>query len=103
MMLTAAAPPREFTATENEPVNLPVEVFIEQLEGVMIREAGVPEAIVHPVASPTEKPVPETVTVAGLAGALGGPVIGGEPLVGLTVAAGRIVNGAVAVSVPPVR
>lgn len=76
----------------NEPVNRPVEVFIEQLTGVMIRETGVPEAIVHPVVSPTEKPVPETLTVAGLAGALGGPVIGGEPLVGFTVATGLTVN-----------
>jgi hypothetical protein len=52
--------------------------------------------IVHPVVSPTEKPLPETVTVAGLGGALGaggGPVMGGEPLVGLTVALGRTVKG----------
>lgn len=67
-------------------------MFIEQLGGVMIRVAAA-ETIVHPVVSLTAKPVPVTLTVAGLAGALGGPVIGGEPLVGLTVATGLTVNG----------
>jgi hypothetical protein len=94
MIWIGPAPPREFAPTLNVPVNLPVEVFIEQVTsaGLMIRDAGVPETIVHPVESPTEKPVPETLTAAGLAGALGGPTIGGEPSNGLTVAAGRTVN-----------
>jgi hypothetical protein len=78
-------------------------VFIEQLTEVMIRVLAA-EVIVHPVVSPTEKPVPETLIVAGLAGALGGPAMGGEPLVGLTVARGRIPNVATPVTpVLPVR
>jgi hypothetical protein len=42
------------------------------------------------------KPVP--VTVTSVAGAVGGPVIGGDPLVGLSVTAGSTVNVVVAES-----
>ncbi len=102
--MTAMAPPTntEFAPTLNVPVIWPVALLTEHVvsAGLIFNTPGNPEVMLHDV-SAGAKPKPETLTVVAVA--LGGPLIGEKPLVGLTVAFGRTVNTAIGASQPEGR
>jgi len=86
--VTPTPPPTytEFAPTLNLPESWPDVLTVHVSPLVSTISEAAPEVIVQPVsAGEARKPVP--VTVTSVADAVGGPVIGGDPLVGLNVTA----------------